>query len=146
MAQTGARNDPFVTFRFEVKLDGIASAGFAECNGLQLETEFLDYMEGGVNDYVHKRPTRTKQGNLTLKRGIVDRQLWDWYYDLTQGTVAPKNGEIVVRDPSGGTVVMAWNIENVLPVKWLGSDLNAGQNNIAIETLELSYLRLKRGT
>lgn len=146
MAQTGTRNDPFVAFRFEVTLDGLSLAGFSECSGLQLETEFFDYMEGGLNEYVLKFPTRTKQGNLTLKRGIVDRELWDWYYDLTQGKVAPKNGEVAVKDPSGGDVAMTWEFTSALPVKWQGPDLNASQNNVAVETLELSYFTLKRGT
>lgn len=146
MAQTGSRNDPYVSFRFEVVLDGVSLAGFSECTGLQLETEFFDYMEGGLNEYVLKFPTRTKQGNLTLKRGIVDRELWDWYYDLTQGMVAPKNGEVAVKDPSGGEVVMAWEFTSALPVKWQGPDLNASQASVAVETLELSYFTLKRST
>jgi phage tail-like protein len=136
MAQTDSRNDPFVAFRFTVSLDGIAAAGFSECTGLQSETEFFDYMEGGLNTYVHKFPTRTKQSNLTLKRGIVDRELWDWYYELTQGKVVPKTG--------GSDVVMNWEFKGALPVKWQGPDLNASQNNVAVETLELSYLTLER--
>lgn len=146
MAATGSRNDPFVAFRFEVKLDGVSLAGFSECSGLQLETEFQDYNEGGANDFVHKFPTRTKQGNITLKRGIVDRELWDWYYKQVTGIVAPKDGEILVRDPSGSDVVVEWTFDQALPVKWQGPDLNATQNNVALETLELSYLRLTRRT
>jgi len=146
MATTGSRNDPYVVFRFQVSMDGLAQAGFSECTGLQLETEFHDYMEGGLNTHVHKFPTRTKQSNLTLKRGIVDRELWDWYYALTQGSVAPMSGDITVHDPSGSDVVMQWHFDGALPVKWQGPDLNATQNNVAVETLELSYLTLDRGT
>lgn len=144
MAATGSRNDPYLSFRFEVRLDGISLAGFSECTGLQLETEFQDYMEGGVNDYVHKFPTRTKQGNLTLKRGIVDVQLWEWYFDQSKGTIAPKDGAIVVHDASGADVVMEWLFTDALPVKWQAPDFNATQNNVAVETLELSYLTLDR--
>ena len=144
MPATGARNDPFVVFRFAVNLEGITLGGFTECSGPQLETEFQEYMEGGLNTFVHKFPTRTKQSNITLKRGIVDRELWDWYYDLMQGRVVPKSAEIVVRDPSGGKVVLRWVIEGALPVKWQGPDLNASQSNVAVETLELSYLMLRR--
>ncbi len=144
MAATGSRNDPYLSFRFEVRLDGISLAGFSECTGLQLETEFQDYMEGGVNDYVHKFPTRTKQGNLTLKRGIVDVQLWEWYFDQSKGTIAPKDGAIVVHDASGAEVVMEWLFTDAMPVKWQAPDFNATQNNVAVETLELSYLTLDR--
>ena len=54
------RKDPFVAFRFEVNLDGLAVAGFSECSGLQWETEIQDYNEGGLNTYVRKFPTRTR--------------------------------------------------------------------------------------
>ncbi|MFO7664327.1 MAG: phage tail protein [Chloroflexota bacterium] len=144
MAETGKRNDPIPAFRFEIKLDGLAVGGFSDCTGIALETEVQDYPEGGLNTYVHKFPTRTKQSNITLKRGIVDRVLWDWYYDLTQGRIAFRNGSIAVRDPSGETVVMEWQFRRAFPAKWQGPELNAAQNSVAVETLELCHHGLER--
>jgi phage tail-like protein len=144
MPETGTRNDPFLAFRFEITLDDLSGGGFSECAGLQLETEVQEYVEGGLNTHVRKFPTRTKQVNLTLKRGIVDRALWDWYYDLTQGRVRFRNGAILVRDPSGGQVVMEWQFRRAFPCKWLGPDLNATQSNVAVETLELCHHGLER--
>jgi len=144
MAETGARNDPFLAFRFEVRLDDLAVGGFSECSGLQLETEVHDYAEGGLNTHVRKFPTRTKQINITLKRGIVDRELWDWYYALTQGEVRFRNGSIIVRDPSGAQVVMEWQFRRAFPCKWIGPDLNATQSSVAVETLELCHQGLER--
>jgi len=146
MAESGSRQDPFLVFRFEIKLDDLPEAGFSDCSGLQLETEIQDYAEGGLNTFMRKFPGRTKQTNITLKRGIVDRQLWDWYYDLTQGKVKLRNGSIVVKDPSGGQVVMAWEFSRAFPAKWVGPELNASQNNVAVETLELCHEGLKRIT
>src|ERR1700694_649982 len=105
MPITSDRQDPFFAFRFELKIDDLPVAGFSNCTGLQLDTDVLDYPEGGLNTYILKFPGRTKQANVVLKRGIVDRKLWDWYYDLTQGKVTFHNGSIVVRDPSGARVV-----------------------------------------
>jgi phage tail-like protein len=144
MADTGSRQDPFPAFRFEVKLDDLPVAGFSECTGLHLDTEVQEYTEGGLNSAVRKFPTRTKQSNIVLKRGIVDRVMWDWYFALTQGTVQPKNGSIVVRDPSGQTVVMAWQFREAFPCKWAGPDLNATQNTVAVETMELCHQGLER--
>jgi phage tail-like protein len=144
MAGTGARQDPILAFRFEVSLDDLPVGGFSECSGLQLETEVQDYAEGGRNDVLLKFPTRTKQTNLTLKRGIVDRSLWDWYYDLTQGTVQFRSGSILVRDPSGDQVVAEWQFQRAFPCKWVGPDLNAGQSSVAVETLELCHRGLDR--
>jgi phage tail-like protein len=144
MAETGSRNDPYFAFRFEVQFDDIAVGGFSECSGLQLETEVFDYDEGGLNTHVRKFVTRTKQTNLTLKRGIVDRVMWDWYYDLTRGDIRFRNGSVVVRDPSGDNVVMEWQFRDAFPSKWLGPELNATQNSVAIETLEICHQGLER--
>ncbi len=142
MANT--RKDPFVAFRFEVRLDDLAVAGFSECTGLQLETEVQDYNEGGLNTHVRKFPTRTKQSNLVLKRGIVDRVMWQWYWDLTRGRVKRRSGSVIVRDPSGASVVMEWQFREAFPSKWSGPELNATQNNVAVETLELVHNGVER--
>jgi phage tail-like protein len=144
MPETGARNDPYFAFRFEVQFDDISVGGFSECSGLQLETEVFDYSEGGLNTHVRKFVTRTKQTNLTLKHGIVDRVLWDWYYDITRGDIRFRNGSVVVRDPSGDQVVMEWQFREAFPSKWMGPELNATQNSVAIETLEICHQGLER--
>lgn len=141
---TGDRNDPFLAFRFEIRLDDQPVGGFSECSGLQLETEVHSYQEGGVNTHELKFPTRTKQTNITLKRGIVDGALWDWHHELVQGQVKRRNGSILVYDLSGENVEIEWRFEQAFPCKWMGPDLNATQNNVAVETLELCYHTLKR--
>jgi phage tail-like protein len=144
--ETSARVDPFVAFRFEVTLDDLAVGGFTECGGLQLETEVHDHMEGGLNTHVLKFPTRTKQTNITLKRGIVDRIMWDWYADLIAGAIEMRAGSILMRDPAGDDVVAEWQFRDAFPCKWVGPELNAGQNNVAVETVELCHLGLDRRT
>lgn len=139
-------NDPIPAFRFELSLDDCPVGGFSECSGLQLETEFKEYNEGGLNGFVRKFPTRTKQSNITLKRGVVDRSLWDWYWDLVQGKAEAKNLSIDVFNPARDTLLMQWECTAALPCKWIGPSLNARESNVAIETLELCYyeLTLKR--
>ena len=41
----------------------------------------LEYPEGGQNTFVHRLPSRIKQGNITLKRGVItdENALLDWY-------------------------------------------------------------------
>lgn len=146
MPDTANRQDPFPAFRFEVILDEISVAGFSECTGLQQEIEVQDYAEGGLNTFTHRFPGRVKPTNLQLKRGIVDREMWDWYYSLTQGKVKLRGGSIRVRDPSGQQVVMEWRFENAFPFKWVGPELNASQNNVAVETMELCLQGLQRST
>ena len=144
MASTGVRNDPFVAFRFEVTLAGLAVGGFSECSGLTIETEVSDYAEGGRNDAVLKLIGRTKQSNLVLKKGVVDRVLWDWYFDLTQGTIVKRAGSVIVRDPAGGNSAIEFEFDDGFPAKWTGPELNAGQSTVAAETIELVHGGLRR--
>jgi phage tail-like protein len=147
LAANDARNDPFLSFRFEIKLDDLSVVGgFSDCSGLQMETEVQDYNEGGVNDHVRKFPTRTKQANIVLKRGVVDRVLWNWYADIRQGKIVFRNGSVVVKDPSGGSDLMAWQFYQAFPCKFLGPELNAAQSNVAVETFELAHQGLERTT
>jgi phage tail-like protein len=144
MATTASRVDPFVAFRFEVRLDDLPVAGFSDCSGLTLETEFLDYAEGGVNDHLHRFPGRSRQQNLVLKRGVVDRDLWDWHAELVRGVVRFRNGSVVVRDQSGTQTRMRFEFRGALPAKWVGPDLSAGAGAVAVETLELAHHGLDR--
>lgn len=144
MPEPGKRNDPFVSFRFEIRISGLAAGGFSECGGLQIETETQDYLEGGENAFVRKFPTRTKQTNLVLKRGIVDRTMWDWYFHITQGDIQRRPVSVIVKDASGSNDVMIWEFSDAFPTKWTGPDLNATQNSIAIETIELCHQGMTR--
>ena len=144
MAQSDSRNDPVPAFRFELDINSLPVAGFSECSGLQLEIEVQDYHEGGMNAIMRKFPGHTKQTNITLKRGIVDRSLWNWFYETTQGTITFRDGSIIVRDPSGGQELMRWRFVRAFPAKLVGPELNATQNNVAVETLELCHEGLKR--
>jgi len=144
MPNTGTRNDPFLAFRFKVTFDGFPTAGFSECGGLQMETEVQDFAEGGVNSHTWKFATRSKQTNLTLKRGIVDKALWDWYHDITNGTMTFRNATITVLDSAGVNAVMEFQILQSFPVKWVGPELNAAQNNLAVEALDLAHQGLER--
>lgn len=148
MPATGYRNDPQIAFCFDISVDEQYLGGFSECSGIQWETETQDYMEGGQNDFVWKFPTRTKQTNLSLKRGIVDRALWDWYWEVVQGQgqIPLRTAGIVIYDAQRANVVSAWEFYAVFPCKWIGPQLNATQNSVAVETLELCYRRAVRVT
>lgn len=140
------RKDPFLSFRFQISLDALPVGGFSECSGIQLETEIHDYPEGGLNSHVHKFPTRTKQTNIILKRGIVDWELWEWYYQLTQGEMKFRTCTITLLDASGAETVAKWEFKQAFPHKWSGPELNAAQNNVAVETLELCHHGFTRQT
>jgi len=138
------RNDPAPAFRFTVRFDNFPPGGFSDCSGLQMETEVQEYREGGVNTHTWRFVTRSKQANLTLKRGIVNKTLWDWFQDIARGKMQFRNGSILVNDPSGGDDLIEFQILQAFPVKWSGPDLSAGQNNLAVETVEFAHQGLQR--
>ncbi len=143
---TAARKDPHLSFRFSIEIDGIISGGFAECSGLQVETEIEDYREGGLNEYVHKLSKGTKYQNITLKRGITDYEdVWKWHQDIAAGKIndGRKAVSIILWD-SEGNEKWRWRIENAYPVKWTGPDLKANTGAVAFEALELAHTGISK--
>ena len=137
------RKDPYLSFNFIVEIGGLLVGGFTEVTGLQAEVEVQDYREGGRNDYIHKfaGPVRYPS-NLVLKRGLTDIKLWEWYQEITQGTILRKNGSIKLLDIDGEER-WRWNFVKAYPVRWTWPELRAGTAEVAVETLELVHCGLK---
>jgi phage tail-like protein len=144
MPETGTRRDPVPAFRFTVAFDDLPPGGFSDCTGLQSEVEVQEYAEGGLNTHTWKLAGRAKQGNVTFKRGIVNKVLWDWYHAIATGDFKARNCSIYVHDASGSEDVLEFQLADAFPVKWQGPELGAGQNNLAIETLEVAHQGLTR--
>lgn len=144
MPEGPIRLDPWLTFRFAVLFDGLPPVGFSDCGGLQMDTEIHEHPEGGLNTHTWKFVTRSKHANLTLKRGIVTRVLWDWYHDISVGKMQFRNASIVMLDASGLLPVMEFQALQAFPIKWVGPELSAAQSNVAVETLEIAHQGLER--
>jgi phage tail-like protein len=137
--------DSYPNCRFYVEIGGMAQAVFTEVSGLQLEMEVMEYQEGGVNDFVHRLPGRTKSGNLTLKRGMTSsNEFFKWYAELAQGKFTAKNISLVMYDVTGAKLAH-WNLIKAYPVKWIGPQFSAHDAAVAVETLELAHAGLELG-
>jgi phage tail-like protein len=147
---TGNKPYPYTSFRFRIEIDGVIVAQVSEVTGLQIETETEPYEEGGVNNYVHQFPKRTKYQHITLKRGITDLDdLWNWYRVVVSGEFKPKkfprkSGSIILMDVTGKEK-WRWNFEGAYPVKWTGPDFKADSNTVAFETIELAHNGITKG-
>ena len=129
--------DPIAKFRFGVEIQGVVAGWFTECSELSLEREVTPYKEGGVNDYVHQLPNHVSFSRITLKRGMADNVLWDWFQKgLYDGKVELHNVSIVLYDWDRAEA-KRWNLVDAYPVKWTGPDLEGDSDNLAIETLEI---------
>ncbi len=135
-----ARTDPadlIAKFRYGVEIQGVVVGWFTECSELSLEREVTPYKEGGVNDYVHQLPSHVTYSAITLKRGLADNVLWDWFQKgLYDGKVELHNVSIVLY---GGDRAEAkrWNLIDAYPAKWTGPELIGDSDELAIETLEI---------
>ncbi|MHA0043518.1 phage tail protein [Deinococcus sp. RM] len=125
--------------RYHVAIDGLEQAAFSEVSGLAIETETLDFVEGGVNDRVLRLPVRSKVGNLTLKRGVVaGQQLLQWHLNIVQGYLDVRNVTVTVYQTSGA-VLTRFELLQAYPVKWSGPQFTGNGDAVAVETLELAH-------
>lgn len=136
-------NDPLVSSWFGVEFQGQVVGAFRECTGLGSENEVVEYKASGQKgDFVIKKlPGRLKWNNITLKRGVTDSMdAWKWRKLVEQGKIsdARKNGTITMYNQQGDAIAK-WNFTNAWPSKISGPEANAGNNEVAIEELELTH-------
>jgi phage tail-like protein len=137
--------DAVAELRFLVTLGSITIGRFRECTGIAVEVETKDYPEGGLNDYVHKLPTRVKYPNVVLKRGVThESALLDWL-NATHADYPGNWQQVTIQLLGPGAApVRAWQFMDAYPVKWTGPNLNASSNQIAVETLEMVHKGFKK--
>jgi phage tail-like protein len=137
-AQNDQRKAPFAAYYFEVEINGVIYP-FRSCSGLKIETEVVEYQEGGNTGFVRKMPGVTRYSNIRLSRGFTgDRFLYDLYLNAKKPNPSRINGRIIMVDRQG-TQIAAWKFFNGFPVKWEGPDFDASKNEIAIETIEIAH-------
>ncbi len=132
--------DAYLPFAQAALLPRVAAGAFQEVRGLGADLEVMPYAEGGVNDAVHQLPVRHSWTRISLRGGLVrDSSLFDWYRaGLAYSLGARRDGSIVLVTPAGVPAV-AWAFRGGIAVKWIGPDLNAMQNAVAIEGIEIAH-------
>lgn len=137
-------NDPFASYNFMIESGGLIQAGFAECTGLNSETNIIEYREGPDAPTLRKLIGLNKFGNVTLKRGVgLGRQMFEWRQMAAEQSKDPKreprrNISIILLDDNRKERAR-FNLKNAWPSKWTGPDFKASANEIAIEQLELTH-------
>jgi phage tail-like protein len=157
LGAVGVRSDPLLSHNFVISLvdssstlaiagpdalsdiADVALGGFSECSGLEMSLKLEEYREGGRNGAVLRFPTRVEWGNITLKKGVgAGTALWDWHYGFVQGWGRRRDGIIALMTdlhvPNN-----IWYFRRGLPVKYTAPSLNAAQNNVAIEAIEIAH-------
>ena len=124
------------------------AGAFAECTGLEATMEPKVIKEGGANYGAAQRVGPVTFATVVLKRGMTStRHLWEWFA-LVAGGASPYrlDARIEMRNVAG-LAVLAWRLDNALPVKFKAADLNAKGSEIGVEELHLAHegLRLDTG-
>jgi phage tail-like protein len=122
---------------------GLVIGGFSECSGLESTLETFDYLEGGVNDRVHRFPTRFSYSNIVLKRGMgLGDDLWLWHKEFLDGKGKRRDGLIILQNELK-IPIKIWTFSRGLPIKWSGPAFNAMNSELAIESLEIAHEKLE---
>jgi phage tail-like protein len=139
------RDDPYGGHTFEVILTGVSDDGaavkgsFSEVSGLEVEITPIEYRNGSEAATLRKIPGLRKHTNLVFKRGVLgDLTFWNWVLEGINGRVRRTEGAVVLLDEQRQEV-MRWNFKRAWPCKYTGPGLNAKNNEIAMETLEICH-------
>jgi phage tail-like protein len=115
-------------------------ARFQTVSGLGVEYDYESFKEGGENRFEHKLPVRTKYSDMVLKRGMLaDSTVIKWFLDAFRNREFKPSDVNVVLMNEKGTPLRTWKVTHAIPKKWMVSDLNANENSVVIETMELTY-------
>lgn len=137
----------FIPFRFHVALslpDGaVCNGAFSEVTGLEASMAPKTLKEGGRNWGEVQLAGPTTFPTVVLKRGVTDADgLWRLFdRNFRQGHYHQRLAcSIQLLNPGDpGQAVMTWTLDNVLPIKFKGPELNATANQVAIEELHLNH-------
>lgn len=133
--------DPLAGFNFLLESGGLLRAGFSEITGLNSESDIIDYRNGN-DDFTNRRLAGLKKfGAVTLKSGVAaspDQDFVNWRRTVEDADIQRTDISIVLLDERRQEQVR-YNLRNAWPSKWVGPDLKAGANEIAIEQLEICH-------
>ena len=144
MSDTGVAQGstwPLPKFYFKVALGSNTTASFQEVDGLESETQAIEYRHGdNPSFYPIKMPGLGRVGNVTLRKGIFtgDSTFWQWYDQIKMNTIQRQTVVISLLDQSAQPR-MTWTLNNAWPTKITGTDLKSEGNEVAVETLEIAY-------
>jgi phage tail-like protein len=140
------RFDPYLGFKFKIKVDGQYVAGLNKCSALKKTTEVTPWYEGGDASGPHQIPGKTKYDPITLEAGVThDTTFEQWANKVNnfQGDAAAslasfrKDIAIEVYNLQG-VKVLAYNVYRCWVSEYQAlPGLDAGGNAVMITTIKL---------
>lgn len=134
------RDWALTSFHFTIEWAGTQISA-QEVTGLSLSTELIEYRAGDDPTFIKQKiPGLKSFDNINVKKGMFrgDTEFYEWYTDVQSNPQRRENIVINLLDEEHNPV-MSWTIVNAYPIKISGPDLNAENNAVAIESLELAH-------
>ncbi|AWK89882.1 phage tail protein [Azospirillum thermophilum] len=122
---------------------------FQEVSGLDATVETETVTEGGENRFVHRLPGVTRYPNLVLRRGYVTQPsfLSEWAAQTVGSTLNQAiltQTLVVMLLGADRAPLVAWNVAQAWPVRWVTGPFDSMKNEYLTEVLEFSYAYVTR--
>ena len=128
--------DPVSAYQFLVRI-GSEEYGFSRISGLRRERENFTIQEGGLNDRVHILPGPARHGGtVRLERGVYAGEFLPFYM---VGERVPDSMTIELNDPGNTGKKKTYRLIGLVIKAWEAGDLDAGQNQVLLDRMELDY-------
>ena len=140
-AEAQDTNWPLPKFYFMVDWGSTTNIPFQEINGLDIESEPIEYRHG--NSPVFSKismPGMIKNNKVIMKKGVFakDNAFWDWFVKIKMNTIERQNVVIKLLD-DGGNPTLTWTLLNAWPSKISSIDLKSDGSEVAIESIEIIH-------
>jgi len=143
-------NLPLLGYRFAVNfLPGGAipnplDMGFQKVEGLSSTVSTQPIRQGGLNTITYQLPTGIAAGNLVLSRGIMLRPSpLRAEFQVTMNAFRFFPGIVLVSMINHTKAPVAnWVLRKTYPVRWEISGIDATENAVVVETLELACAQI----
>ena len=133
--------DAYLPFAQSAIITAIAAGQFSEVTGLGADLEVLAHPEGGRNDYVHQLPVRH-----SYPQDRAQPRAWSATPGCSSGTrpgcpsrSAPAATARSSCSPPAASRPIGWIFRGGLAAAWKGPQLKAGDNAVAVESIEIAH-------
>ena len=117
---------------------------FKRVSGISATINTTTVNEGGENLFSHRLPDKIQYDNLVLERGMMigSPLVIEFNAAMSQFKFFPSNVLVSLLSEAGSPLA-SWLFIKAYPVSWSVSDLDADNNDIVVETMELAYERMQ---
>ena len=132
---------PLPKFHFKVSFGDVGEMTFQEVSGLDAETDIIEYRAGNSVDFsTVKMPGLRKSSDVTMRKGISKSNIaiYDYLNDVRMNTITRQTVTIQLLDEEHNPM-FTWTLRNAFPIKVTGTDLNAQNNELAVEEIVLAH-------